>query len=229
MTTKGSAHSGLTRLFKASDLGWLLAKNSEYIHKQMKLMVSVFDEKSSGIVGFRLPTPTTQTLLKEQSRNPHRVKALLQALAFRCSPEMLAMLWMVQCGASVLEIQYKHQRRQKTKLSVTLQLDDQETEISFESINHWDTAILRLATLAKSDDHPVIDNFAALHIPNCSSDRRRALFREQHQGLPLASLTMLKDKLETILKRPHEDYTAVDIAELQDQRLAIGALIAEVS
>ena len=43
-------------------------------------------------------------LLRQSEVNLHRVRVLLQALAFMCSAEMLAMLWMVQLGSSVKEL-----------------------------------------------------------------------------------------------------------------------------
>ena len=55
-------------------------------------------------------------VLQQSQTNPHRVQVLLQAIAFVCSSEMLAMLWMVQLGASVKALHVDHERENATTL-----------------------------------------------------------------------------------------------------------------
>ena len=58
-------------------------------------------------LGNRTSLPPQQgwaELVHQSNTNPHRISVLLQAIAFLCSSEMLAMLWMVQLGASVKEL-----------------------------------------------------------------------------------------------------------------------------
>jgi hypothetical protein len=106
-------------------------------------------------------------LLHQASANPHRVQVLLQALSFVVSPGMLAMLWMVQLGASVKELHLTHERENATRLTVVLDLpgEGSATE-TFVSTEHWDLALLHLASLTKVDEQPVISGFAALKLPN---------------------------------------------------------------
>ncbi len=114
-----------------------------------------------------LPAAQDWSSLVHQDRtNPHRVQVLLQALAFVCSPEMLAMLWMVQLGASVKAIHVDHERENVTKLSVLLDLPGaEEATEEFKSTEHWDLALLQFAALTKVDEQPVISGFVALTIP----------------------------------------------------------------
>ena len=104
-------------------------------------------------------------LLHQAETNPHRVQVLLQALAFVCSPEMLAMLWMVQLGASVKELHLEHERENVTKLRVLLDLPGEgEATEEFVSTEHWDLALLQFAALTKVDEQPVISGFVALNL-----------------------------------------------------------------
>ena len=103
-------------------------------------------------------------LLLQSQSNPHRVQALLQALAFVCSPEMLAMLWMVQLGASVKALHVDHERENVTSLTVLLDLPGAaEATEEFKSKEHWDLALLQFAALTKFDEKPVVSGFVALN------------------------------------------------------------------
>lgn len=105
-------------------------------------------------------------LLRQSEANLHRVRVLLQAIAFMCSAEMLAMLWMVQLGSSVKELHVDHKRESLTRLSVSLDLpgDEQPTE-AFESTEHWDLALLQFVTISKvNNELPVVESFYALRL-----------------------------------------------------------------
>lgn len=104
-------------------------------------------------------------LLRQSETNPHRVRVLLQAVAFMCSDEMLAMLWMVLLGASVKELHVDHERENMTKLNVLLDLPgDAEVTEAFESTEHWDLALLQFVAITKDiDERPIIGNFVALN------------------------------------------------------------------
>ena len=110
----------------------------------------------------QVPVPTVAELVREYQRNPHRVAPVLQALAYNCSPPMLAMMWMVQMGARVDAVDYKFERGQLSRLSVKLELPDRASYVEFESTEHWDLAVLRLAGISKGDGLPLIESFYAL-------------------------------------------------------------------
>ena len=105
-------------------------------------------------------------LVHQSDTNPHRISVLLQAIAFLCSSEMLAMLWMVQLGASVKELHIDHERESLTKLKVLLDLPgDEEVTEEFVSDEHWDLALLQFASISKVDELPVIGGLVALRLP----------------------------------------------------------------
>lgn len=155
----------LVKVLQATKLDWILGRNLDDVLDRLNQLFAAYERRVTAVSHCGLPaTPTIAALVEENGRNPHRVRALLQALAFRCSPDMLAMLWMVQSGAAISSLRYEYERRNSSRLLITLLLPDGETEMLFESDDHWDAAILRLATLAKADDKPVIDSFSPLYI-----------------------------------------------------------------
>jgi hypothetical protein len=72
--------------------------------------------------------------------------------------------WMVMLGADIEKIEYRYVRRLTSHLTVQVRLPNGETTISFESSEHWDAAVLKLAGISKSDEHPMLEDFHALRI-----------------------------------------------------------------
>jgi hypothetical protein len=105
------------------------------------------------------------TFLREYEDNPHRVKVVLQAVASMCTPDMLAMMWMVLLGANIKTLSYTYARYHESKLNVEIVLPDGTTHLRFESEDHWDTAILRFAGISKVNDTPVIESFHPFYFP----------------------------------------------------------------
>jgi hypothetical protein len=119
-----------------------------------------------GVTAGVLPsTASLADILIEHERNPHRVGTLLEAAAFQCSPDILAMIWMTLLGARIESLAYEYKRGEASLLRATLLLPDGQTERTFESSDLWDVALFRLATLSKADDQPVIDDFYPIWIP----------------------------------------------------------------
>ncbi len=102
--------------------------------------------------------------LAQYEENPHRVHVLLQALAFLCSPEMLAMMWMVLWGIPIARLSYSYLREEQSRLEIELRLHD-GTRVPFVSNTHWDAAILRFAAISQIDGQPMIESFYPLFIP----------------------------------------------------------------
>jgi len=126
------------------------------------------EEYAQHLGGAKAGLPSTASLddlLTEHARNPYRVHMLLEALAFHCSPEILAMVWMTLLGARIEELSYSYVHEKSSTLEATLLLPDRRTRLSFQSPSHWDAAVMRFASLAKSDGKPVIDGFFPIVIP----------------------------------------------------------------
>jgi hypothetical protein len=121
----------------------------------------VADEPRNGLP----PNANLETILSENLRNPQRVEMLFQALAFKCTPEILVMIWMTLLGSRIQSLSYEYGREQKSALTVTLLLPDQKTELRFESTEHWDAAVLRFTALSKANDQPMIEDFHPMWIP----------------------------------------------------------------
>jgi hypothetical protein len=130
-------------------------------------------------------TASIQGLLAEYRKNPHRVRTLFQALAFGCSAPVLSMVWMVLLGANIAHLSYEYERGIHSKLSASIVLPDRQTIMNFESTEHWDAAVLRLAGLSKADSAPLIDSFYPLHM-----QRPR---RIEHFGWILRVLEWVRD------------------------------------
>jgi len=110
-------------------------------------------------------TASVSDLLNEHSRNAHRVDALLQALVFSVSPEMLAMMWMVLMGAQIEEISYGYSRGAKSQLKVEILLPDRITKLAFHSAEHRDASLLKMMALSTSNGLPVVGDFSPLYVP----------------------------------------------------------------
>ncbi len=127
---------------------------------------SAYEAKMRGVPAGVLPAGVSLVdILAEHDQNPHRVHMLLEAVAFQCSPEMLAMAWMTLLGARIERLSYTYSRERTSQLSVILLLPDLTTTVNFDSVEHWDAALLRFAALSKADDQPVIEGFHGFWIP----------------------------------------------------------------
>ena len=156
----------LLEMFHEAGVGHILSRHRDHVVNQLTALARVYAEKLSDAPQGVLPRSLTlDGLVDEHRRNPYRVAPVLQALAFNCSAEMLAMMWMVQQGAVVHTIDYKFERGTRSTLEVSIILPDRTTMRSFCSREHWDLAVLRLVGISKADDQPVIESFYALHIP----------------------------------------------------------------
>jgi hypothetical protein len=156
----------LLEMFHEAGVGHLLSRHRDHVVNQLTEVARVYAEKLSDAPQGVLPKALMlEGLTDEHRRNPYRVAPVLQALAFNCSPEMLAMMWMVQQGASVHTIDYRFERGTCSTLDVSILLPDRNTMRSFHSNEHWDLAVLRLVGISKADGKPVIESFYALHIP----------------------------------------------------------------
>jgi hypothetical protein len=104
------------------------------------------------------PLASLERVLAEYRSNPYRVEALLQAMAFGCTPEMLAMIWMSELGCAIQRLTLDYVRHDHVVLQVELRLLDAST-LQFHSTEVWDLAVLRLVGLAKSNEAPDMSGF----------------------------------------------------------------------
>jgi hypothetical protein len=89
----------------------------------------------------------------------------LQAAAFRCSPQILTLVWMTMLGGRIESLTYGYQRGKTSALKAVVIFPDGTTRRELRSDGIWDLALFRLATLAEADEAPLIDDFYPIWIP----------------------------------------------------------------
>ena len=147
----------LARIFKdIADLG-----------RRIDVFATHYAAKSNGVARHALPpSPVSlESILGESRSNPYRVQALLQAMAFGCTPEMLVMIWMSELGCTIQNLALVYERRKHVALDIKLRLLDKVSTLDFRSTEVWDLAVLRLVGLATSDDAPDMSGFYPLSLP----------------------------------------------------------------
>jgi hypothetical protein len=153
----------LLEVLRDAGVDRVLGRHRDLVLTRLDGLTKIYREKLAGASPGSLPaTITTQDIVREYQRNPHRVAPILQALAFNCTPTMLAMMWFVQVGARIESIDYKFVRGNSSQLVIVIKLPEGAAGIAFESEEHWDLSVLRLAGLSKGDGQPLVEAFYAL-------------------------------------------------------------------
>jgi hypothetical protein len=95
----------LGRIFK--DLGDL--------GRRIETFAAHYAEKSKAVARGALPATSVSldSVLAAFRSNPYRVQVLLQAMAFGCTPEMLAMIWMSELGCAIQKLTLDYERRDR--------------------------------------------------------------------------------------------------------------------
>jgi len=165
MSTSQLEWRQLRSLLYAANLGWFLERDRDFIIRRLEEFARTYAEKISGVSSIELPrSASIPDLFAEYQKHPHRMRALLQAVAFGCSPEILAMVWTVLQGSKIERLSYDYERRKISRLTCEVIFPDGSLH-TFIGQNHWDTAILRLASLSLIDGKPLIESFYPLHVP----------------------------------------------------------------
>lgn len=163
MSTSETEWRELRKIMYAANLGWLVERDREFMVQRLEGFARTYAEKTAGTAA--LPrSASIHDLFAEHQKNPHRLKVLLQALAFGCSAEILAMVWAVLLGSTIERLSYQYERRKSSQLTCDVMFPD-GTLHTFVGRDHWDTAILRLASLSQADGKPLIESFYPLHVP----------------------------------------------------------------
>jgi hypothetical protein len=128
-----------------------------------------YAKKAKGVAKGALPETniSLDALLAEFRGNPLRVQALLQAMAFLCTPEMLVMIWMSELGCAIQKLTLDYEHQNHALLEVELRLLD-GTPLKFSTSEVWDFAVLRLVGLGTANGQPVIGGFYPLFFPDPS-------------------------------------------------------------
>lgn len=115
-------------------------------------------------LGDNAPDLSEAALLQEYHRNPHRVRAFLQAIGGTRTPEMLLMAWRILQGMEVSHVQMNYQRQQSFELMVTLTSPDGVGDETYVSRNIKDFALFRHIGILEVAGSPVFEGLYALRV-----------------------------------------------------------------
>lgn len=155
----------LREIVSEGNLGRIF-KDIDDLGRRLDMFAEAYQRRSQEVEHGALPTPrvSLDRVLAEFRSNPYRVEVLLQAIAFMCTPEMLAMIWMSELGCTIQKLTLDYERHGCAVLEVVLRLLDGST-LAFRSTEVWDLAVLRFVGLAKSDEAPEMSGFYPLSLP----------------------------------------------------------------
>jgi hypothetical protein len=162
MSTVTDSPSVLEQLLRENDLGWMIdlyAPNDRAVPaflEQLEKITAGFRARFGYEVSF-----APEALRGEAERNPHKIRAFLQALAVSGNTEMLLMVWRVLQGLNIREVAMNYHELETFNLRVTLaHPDDGQGELetySTRDIN--DAALVRHFGITTIDGRPLFDGF----------------------------------------------------------------------
>src|SRR5206468_3553649 len=112
------------------------------------------------------PSFNGEALAAEYRRNPHKVRAFLQALGSVRSPDMLIMVWRVLQGMGIASVQLDYQSEEAFRLRIRLSSPHESQSLEeYESDDIKDAAVLRhFGTTNGAGGRPVYSGFYALNL-----------------------------------------------------------------
>lgn len=163
MTTESPAI--LERLLRDNDLGWMIDMYSPrdravpFLLDQLDSLTAEFRSRFQCEVSF-----APDALRGEAERNPHKIRAFLQALGASRNPEMLLMVWRILQGLSIKEVTMSYREQEAFSLNITLaRHGEEEDELeAYRSNDINDAALLRHFGITTVNDQPLFDGFFPL-------------------------------------------------------------------
>jgi hypothetical protein len=137
----------------------------QYLVDRLEEFAACYGDKAANAPAGFPNRVTVSEFIADYSSNALRVKAILQAAAFKCSANMLAMMWMVELGARLSTLDVSFHSRTDFLLTVSLTLPSSGATVEFESAEIWDLAVLRFVGIAKADSRPVLEGFYPMRVP----------------------------------------------------------------
>jgi hypothetical protein len=102
-------------------------------------------------------------LAAEAQRNPHKVKAFLQALGFSNSPEILVMVWRILQGLDIRDVSVTYRERETFAVEVCLARhgEGEDGLEHYRSGDINDVTLLRHFGVAIINGKPLFEGFYA--------------------------------------------------------------------
>ncbi|MBI4580709.1 MAG: hypothetical protein HY718_13465 [Planctomycetes bacterium] len=151
----------LRRLIRSAGEEWLI-ESPEPSDKVLAGLRSAIDEVNrlaAERLGRSSPRIDVDSLVREQERNPHKVRAFLQALGSTESPEMLLMVWRILEGRGIQSVHLEYRLQKTFSLHVCLQSVHGEPDEKYKSANVYDAVLLRHLGIMTMDNEPILDGF----------------------------------------------------------------------
>jgi len=152
----------LEQLLRSNDLGWMIDRYTPREHAipvlidKLTRLTSAFRDRFRYDVSF-----APEQLRAEAQRNPHKIRAFLQALAATGKLEMLLMVWRILQGLSIHQVVLEYVEQKSFRLVVVLarsgEENDQREDYSSDDIN--DAKLLRHFGITTVDSQPLFDSF----------------------------------------------------------------------
>jgi hypothetical protein len=155
----------LERLLRDNDLGWMIdmyARPDRAVPdllEQLTRLTAEFQGRFKYAVSF-----APETLRAEAERNPHKIRAFLQALGATGNPDMLLMVWRILQGLTIREVKMSYREQQSFNLDVILARPGTEGDEleAYRSNDINDAALLRHFGITTVDNRPLFDGFFPL-------------------------------------------------------------------
>ncbi len=119
----------LERLLRENDLGWIIDRYTPddrlipSLLEQLDQVSAAYRRRVGADVSF-----TPEALAAEAERNPHKVRAFLEAMRATRSPEMLVMVWRILQGLRTRKVEMQYQELETFSLLVVLAHAGAETD-----------------------------------------------------------------------------------------------------
>jgi hypothetical protein len=152
----------LERLLRDNDLGWMIdmyaprERAIPFLLEQLANLTTAFQSRFKYEVSF-----TPETLKAEAERNPHKIRAFLQALGVSRNPDILLMVWRILQGLSIREVAMNYREQEKFSLSVTLARpgEGQDALETYDTHDIKDAALLSNFGIMTVNGQPLFDGF----------------------------------------------------------------------
>jgi hypothetical protein len=155
----------LRRLLLANNLGWVL----EIFGPSDRFLPIWIDQLNQAAAEYRTRFGVSvsfapETLEAEAAKNPHKIRAFLQAFCVASSPAMLVMVWRILQGLKIQEIKMAYHERKSFELIVVLAppWTNQEQLEEYKSQDIRDANLLRHFGTGSIDGRPLIHGFYTL-------------------------------------------------------------------
>ena len=152
----------LDRLLRNNDLGWMIdmyaprERAIPFLLEQLAKLTTEFRSRFQYEVSF-----APETLEAEAERNPHKIRAFLQALGASGNSDMLLMVWQILQGLGIREVTMNYREQEVFSLNVKLARPGEEPDKRdmYRTNDINDAALLRHFGITTVDKRPLFDGF----------------------------------------------------------------------